>query len=105
MTWGVPLSGGDSSRVQDQLRNVQQICSTDSAFAAILVNGNAVTWGDPDDGGDSSGVQDQPRNVQQICSTDSAFAAVLADGNDMSICQNAAKALSVLQSDVGRSPE
>eukprot|EP00438_Fugacium_kawagutii_P014435 Skav225775 [mRNA] locus=scaffold1577:69193:77606:+ [translate_table: standard] len=34
--WGNPAYAGDSSRVQDQLRNVQQICATDSAFAAML---------------------------------------------------------------------
>ena len=28
VTWGDPHRGGDSSEVRDQLRNVQQICST-----------------------------------------------------------------------------
>ena len=36
VTWGNPDRGGDSSHVQEQLRNVQQIQSTRSAFAAIL---------------------------------------------------------------------
>ena len=36
VTWGNPGYGGDSSRVQHQLKNVQQICSTYGAFAAIL---------------------------------------------------------------------
>ena len=78
VTWGL---GGDSSRVQDQLRNVKQISGTDSAFAAILADGTVVTWGLPNTGGDSSRVQDQLRNVQQICATWSAFAAILADGS------------------------
>ena len=52
--------------VQDQLRNVQQICCTGFAFAVILEDGTVVTWGRPDFGGDSSGVQDQVRNAQQI---------------------------------------
>ena len=64
-----------------QLRNVQQICSTGRAFAAILADGKVVTWGRPDRGGDSSGVQDQLRHVQQICG--STGAAILADGSMM----------------------
>ena len=70
--------GGDSSRVQDQLRNVRQICATCSAFAAILADGSVVTRGHPRHGGDSS--QHQLTNVQQICGTGHAFAAILADG-------------------------
>ena len=38
VTWGDPDSGGDSSAVQDQLRNVQQVQATDAAFAAILAD-------------------------------------------------------------------
>ena len=71
----------DSSRVQDQLKDVQQIYSTERAFAAVLADGNVVTWGQPGYGGDSSGVQDQLKNVQEICGSQSSFAAVLADGS------------------------
>ena len=81
VTWGNPDYGGDSSGVQDQLRNVQQICGTGGAFAAILSDGSVVTWGDQSRGGDSSRVQDQLRNVQQICASETAFAAILADGS------------------------
>eukprot|EP00435_Cladocopium_sp_Y103_P001321 s3583_g1.t1 len=81
VAWGHPNDGGDSSAVQDQLSNVQQIQATDSAFAAILTDGSVTTWGDPDSGGDSSAVQDRLRNVQQIQSTARAFAAILADGS------------------------
>ena len=73
VTWGNPNEGGDSSRVQDQLRNVQQICGTDSAFAAILADGTVVTWGAAECGGDSSSVQDRFRHVQRICGTYSIF--------------------------------
>jgi hypothetical protein len=59
VTWGNQLLGGCSSRVQDELRNVQQICGTFGAFAAILADGRVVTWGDPNRGGDNSTVQDQ----------------------------------------------
>ena len=81
ITWGDPERGGDSSRDQRQLRNVQQICGTYFAFAAILADRTVVTWGGPNAGGDSSRVQDQLRNVQQICGAGNAFAAILADGS------------------------
>ena len=47
MTWGHTAYGGKSSGVQDQLKNVQQICGTRGAFAAILADGSVVTWGHP----------------------------------------------------------
>ena len=59
VTHGDPSFGGDSPRVQDLLRNVQQIYATHYAFAAILADGTVVTWGNPEYGGDSSTVQDQ----------------------------------------------
>ena len=47
VTWGeVPAIGGDSSGVQDQLKDVQQIQASSRAFAAILGDGSVVTWGD-----------------------------------------------------------
>ena len=46
MTRGHAGSGGDSSAVQDQLKNVQQIQACKDAFAAILGHGSVVTWGD-----------------------------------------------------------
>ena len=45
MTWGASHRGGDSSAVRDQLKNVQQIQATPSAFGAILGDGSVVTWG------------------------------------------------------------
>eukprot|EP00435_Cladocopium_sp_Y103_P063391 s3_g25.t1 len=81
VTWGNPPYGGDSSRVQHQLKNVQQICGTRQSFASILADGSVVTWGSQAHGGDSSTVQHELRNVQQISATDHAFAAILADGN------------------------
>ena len=56
MTWGDADYGGDSSTVQHQLKNVQQIQATRKAFAAILGAGSVVTWGDADCGGDCSAV-------------------------------------------------
>eukprot|EP00439_Symbiodinium_sp_Y106_P008321 s90_g1.t1 len=79
VTWGSTRSGGDSSSVQDQLKNVQQIQASSGAFAAILGDGSAVTWGAHSHGGDSRAVQHQLNNVQQIQATDYAFAAILGD--------------------------
>ena len=76
MTWGDGEFGGDSSIVQTQLKNVQQIQSSHSAFAAILGDGSVVTWGRTD----SSAVQAQLKNVQQIQASRGAFAAILGDG-------------------------
>ena len=39
VTWGNPKSGGDCSRVQDRLVGVQEIQTTQHAFAAILADG------------------------------------------------------------------
>ena len=55
--------GGDSSEVQDELKGVQQIHATWSAFAAILADGSVVTWGRADYGGDSSAVEHELRFV------------------------------------------
>jgi alpha-tubulin suppressor-like RCC1 family protein len=81
VTWGRSDIGGDSARVRDQLKNVQQIHATRDAFAAILADGSVVTWGNRYHGGDSTMVRDQLRNVEQIHATNSAFAAILADGS------------------------
>ena len=59
LTCGHPQSGGDSSAVQHQLRNVQWVQATACAFVAILSDGPVISWGDPQRGGDSSAVQDQ----------------------------------------------
>ena len=57
VTWGHPKQGGDSFEVKDQLKNVQQICGTSRAFAAVLADRSVVTWvswGEPNEGGDIS---------------------------------------------------
>ncbi|CAE7939958.1 HERC1 [Symbiodinium sp. KB8] len=81
LLWGDAGSGGDSSAVQDQLRDVQQIQASHSAFAAIRSDGSVVSWGDAGSGGDSSAVQDQLRDVQQIQASSHAFAAIRGDGS------------------------
>ena len=58
VTWGDADCGGDSSRVQAELKQgVDTICSTYYAFAAKMLDGSVVTWGDASYGGDSSRVQ------------------------------------------------
>ena len=52
------LLSGDSSAVQHQLRDVEQIQASVGAFAAIPNDGSVVTWGDVDHGGDSCAVQE-----------------------------------------------
>ena len=81
VTWGSPDHGADTSTVQDQLKNLQQIQATGGAFAALLGDGSVVTWGSSHAGGDSFAVQDQLENVQQVEGTDYAFAAILSDGS------------------------
>ena len=80
MTWGDPESGGESSGVQDQLRNVQRIYATGSAFAALLADGTVVTWGAEEHGGDCTRVRAKLQNVREIHATSEAFVAILADG-------------------------
>ena len=67
VTWGSRFSGGDSSKVQEQLRNVSAIQSTARAFAAIRTDGSVVTWGGNEydlDGGDSSQVRKRLKDVR-----------------------------------------
>ena len=84
MTWGDAGYGGDSSVVQDQLKNVQQLQASGGAFAAILGDGSVVTWGVAGLGGDSSAVRAELRNVQQIQAFGGDFAAILGDGSVVS---------------------
>ena len=81
VTWGGAQIGGDSSAVQDQLKNVQQVQASSGAFAAIRADGSVVTWGHAVYGGDSSAVQAQLKNVQRLQASSYAFAAIRADGS------------------------
>ena len=83
VTWGDAWCGGDSSAVQNQLKNVQHIQASAGAFAALLSDGSVVTWGAARCGGDSRAVQDRLKNVQQIQASCGAFAAILGDGSVM----------------------
>lgn len=82
------------SKVQAQLAaDVQHICATKAAFAALKSDGSVVAWGAGpenwvvglgDCGGDCSKVQDQLADVQNIYPTRTAFAALKADGRVVS---------------------
>ena len=76
MTWGDPEAGGDSSQVQEQLRNVQSIQGNFGAFAAILESGSVVTWVIQK----MAEMQEQLRKVQHIQAPAGAFATILESG-------------------------
>ena len=59
--------------MQDELKGVQEIQATQTAFAAILSDESVVTWGDRSSGGDSRAVQDELKGVQQIPARDRAL--------------------------------
>ena len=80
VTWGNYGLGGDSSALQDQLKNVQQIQASNYAFAAILGDGFVGTWGSERFGSDGSSAEDQLQSVQQIHASKSAFAAFVTWG-------------------------
>ena len=84
LSWGYARAGGDSSAVQDQLKDVQQIQATKAAFAAIRGDGSVVTWRRDTFGDNSSAVQAQLKNVQQIHACGCALAAILGDGSVVS---------------------
>ena len=72
VTWGDADFGGNSSAVQHQLRDVQQIQANTLCFAA--------TWADARFGGGSIAVQEQLTNVRQIQAACGTCAAILDDG-------------------------
>jgi len=66
VTWGDQSNGGDSSAVQGQLRNVQEVYSANyegggasDAFVAVLGDGSVVSWGDPSNSEVNLAVADQ----------------------------------------------
>ena len=60
VTWGAAPDGGDCSAVQQELEaDVQEVYSTNVAFAAVKSDGKVVTWGDEGRGGDCSAVRQE----------------------------------------------
>ena len=56
--WGDIDCGGDTSAVQQQLVNVQEIHASERAFVAVLTDGKVVCWGHSEYGGNCAGIQD-----------------------------------------------
>ena len=83
VSWGDPSNGGDSHTVREALAGgVQQILSTQRAFAGLKDAGSVITWGDPHYGGDCSAVQESlTDDVKKVYSNSRAFAAVRGDGS------------------------
>lgn len=83
VTWGDPGSGGDSSSVSNNLRSgVTSICSTESAFAALIkINSSylPIAWGDPSSGGDVANFTGSSQIPRQLFSTAGAFAVINYD--------------------------
>eukprot|EP00434_Breviolum_minutum_P027150 symbB.v1.2.024013.t1/scaffold2242.1/size84735/5 len=82
--WGDASSGGDSRKVQKDLKEILHVQSSSNAFAAIRADGRVITWGSGDYGGNSREVQDQLKNVKCIQSSFDAFAALREDGSVVS---------------------
>ena len=80
VTWGDCDSGGDSGEVQDELRGVEQICSTEQAFAALTGDGQVVAWGDARRGGSAAQGELKDQVVERIYSSASTFVALLGSG-------------------------
>ena len=94
--------GGDSSAVQDELRNVQQIQATKCAFAGIFRHGSVVTCIAADFGGVNRAVQELLKNVQQIQASYSADGSVVTwgdarHGGDSSVVQDQLKNVQQIQ--------
>ena len=90
VTWGVGITGGDSSSVAARLSSdVTTVYANREAFAALKTDGSVVTWGGGNIGGnigylggDSSAVAERlSSNVAAVYSTVYAFAALKSDGS------------------------
>lgn len=72
LIWGHAEYGGNSSNVQHQLQNVQQVKATERGFVAYLEDGSVGMWGLGRGLSQRQGLQ----KVQELKSTRRAFAAV-----------------------------
>ncbi|OLP99508.1 Thioredoxin reductase [Symbiodinium microadriaticum] len=82
VAFGHPLYGGVLDERLHGPHKVQQIYSTDGAFAALVADGSVVAWGDALSGGDVNvpqPVNEQLHDVQSIVASAAAFAALRAD--------------------------
>ncbi|CAK9044242.1 unnamed protein product [Durusdinium trenchii] len=90
VAWGAPRDGGDCSRVQHQLREVEHLESdtrtrasrqgSDRSFSARLSSGQTVAWGGLECSTRTQELQDTLAAAQQIYDTDTAHAALMPNG-------------------------
>eukprot|EP00913_Durusdinium_trenchii_P017391 g16349.t1 len=84
VSWGSRRLGGDSSRVQQELRDVEQIQASGGAFAAIRADGQVITWGDSSMGGKTGWLENAVRESQivhpYLHTPRGGFAALRMDG-------------------------
>ncbi|CAK9112025.1 unnamed protein product [Durusdinium trenchii] len=77
VSWGEAAAGGDCSGVEEQLSDVQQLCSSHAAFAALKADGTLVAWGDEGYGGTLDAEVEKLREVHQLRASASAFCALV----------------------------
>ena len=65
VTWGAAGFGGDSSSVDEQLKDVQHIQASHFAFTALRSDGSMVTWGQLVFGGINA-AQEQRNSVHRM---------------------------------------
>ncbi|CAK9003600.1 Rho GTPase-activating protein gacGG (GTPase activating factor for raC protein GG) [Durusdinium trenchii] len=80
VAWGAPRDGGDCSRVQHQLREVEHLEGSDRSFSARLSSGQTVAWGGFECSTRTQELQDTLAAAQQIYDTDTAHAALMPNG-------------------------
>ena len=78
-TWGNGYYGGDSRRVDADLKNIVQIFSTEFAFAALRDDGKLITWG-LKAAGDSSSAQSELYDIENIYTNSWNFFVHRKDG-------------------------
>ena len=77
--WGSPSSGGNTSDVESELKNVVDIVGNRNAYAARTKKGSIVSWGIS--GKNYSDVSDKlSSKVKSVIASDQAFAALKANG-------------------------
>ena len=81
VTWGSAKCGGDSSSVQHQLKDVQDIAATSNAFAARLKDGSVVSWGGDRFPSSHEKVKDQMWDILEVHGCESTFTALRSDGH------------------------
>ncbi|CAK9038287.1 unnamed protein product [Durusdinium trenchii] len=90
VAWGNPGAGGDASEVQEELKQVVALQSSEGAFVALREDGTLIAWGHPNLGGcltsdvqarfsstDGSG---SGSSVGAVQASEGAFAALLENG-------------------------